>query len=82
MTVRLSEAGVIELSGHCPLEDADRLQQYLIARPAAPVDWRACSGVHAAVLQILLAVHPAMLGPPESVYLRSYFTGSTMGSAQ
>ena len=35
MTVRLAADGTIELDGVCPIEDAEKLQQYLIADPQA-----------------------------------------------
>ena len=70
MTIRLSADGTIELHGICPLEDAERLQHYLIADAKAAVDWRSCSGAHTSVIQILLAVRPVLHGPPDSDFLR------------
>jgi hypothetical protein len=70
MTIRLSPDDTIELHGICPLEDAERLQQYLLADPRAAVDWRSCSGAHTSVIQILLAARPILRGPPENDFLR------------
>lgn len=39
MTVNLSSENIIELSGTCPLEDAELLFQHLSENPAAIVDW-------------------------------------------
>lgn len=72
MTVRLSMDGTIELDGVCPIEDAEKLQQYLLANPEAVVDWRACAGAHTAVIQILLAAKPPLRGPARSDFLRSH----------
>jgi len=71
MTVRLSTAGAIELHGDCPLEDAQALHQYLLADPKSTVDWRACDSAHTAVVQVLLAARPVMLGPPRSDFLEA-----------
>jgi hypothetical protein len=72
MTVRLAADGAIVLDGACPLEDAEKLQQYLIADPQACVDWRACAAAHTAVVQILLAAQPTLRGPPASDFLRNH----------
>jgi hypothetical protein len=72
MTVHLAAGGTIELQGECPLEDAEKLQQYLIADPGAAVDWRACASAHTAVLQVLLAAKPALRGPPASGFLQKH----------
>ena len=72
MTLRVSADGTIELDGVCAIEDAEKLQQYLLADPEAAVDWRSCAGAHTAVIQILLAAKPVVRGPPESEFLRSH----------
>ncbi len=54
MTVRLSPTRQIELHGECPSEDAEALLRYLLADPAAAVDWSACEAAHTAVIQVLL----------------------------
>jgi hypothetical protein len=71
MTVRLTQAGTIELDGVCTLEDAEKLQQYLLSDPKAAVDWRSCTGAHTSVIQILLAARPTLLGPPQNDFLRN-----------
>lgn len=72
MTVRLAPDGTIELEGVCPIEDAEKLQQYLIRQPAGTVDWRACAAAHTAVVQVLLAAKPLLRGPPASGFLRDH----------
>ena len=64
MTVRLTANGSIALEGVCPSEDAEALLRYLLAHPAAPVDWRACEGAHTAIIQVLMAAAPRLIGPP------------------
>ena len=72
MTVRLSADGTIVLDGICPLEDAEKLQQYLLSAQGAAVDWRSCVSAHTAVLQILHAARPLLRGPPQGDFLRNY----------
>ena len=63
MTVRAGEGGSIELIGTCASTDAEPLLQLLLAAPEATIDWRGCRGAHAAVLQVLMAAGPKLLGP-------------------
>ena len=72
MTVRFTANGTIALEGLCPSEDAEALLQYLLAHPAAPVDWRACGGAHTAVIQVLMAARPKLLGPPDNARLKDH----------
>jgi hypothetical protein len=72
MTVRLSADGAIELDGSCGSEEAETLLQYLLATPAAHVDWRCCTYAHTAIVQILLAARPVLRGPPASDFLRTH----------
>ena len=62
MTVRRGDDGVIVLEGECPVEDAETLLQLLQAQPDGPVDWSACTRLHTAVLQVLMAAAPPMPG--------------------
>jgi hypothetical protein len=64
MTVRASADGAILLEGSCPSEDAEVLLQQLIAAPTAAVDLRRCEAAHTAVIQVLMAFRPKLLGPP------------------
>lgn len=63
MTVRAVGDGSIELTGTCPSCDAEPLLQLLLSMPGAKVDWRGCHGAHAAVVQVLMAAKPKLLGP-------------------
>lgn len=64
MTVRAGGDGLIELVGTCAGADAEPLLQLLLATPGATVDWRGCQGAHTAVIQVLMAARPKLLGPP------------------
>ena len=72
MTVRIATDGTIGLDGVCPIEDAEKLQQYLIADPQARVDWSSCDAAHTSVIQILLAARPPLRGPPAGDFLRNH----------
>ncbi|HEX4269408.1 MAG TPA: hypothetical protein VHY36_16085 [Steroidobacteraceae bacterium] len=72
MTVRLAAGGGIELIGACPSGDAEALLQLLLADPGATVDWRECQGAHTAVVQVLMAVRPKLLGPPADARLKDW----------
>ena len=72
MTVRLSADATIELNGICPIEDAETLQQHLLADPGATVDWRSCTQAHTAVIQILIATKARLRGPSGSEFLSTH----------
>lgn len=69
MTVFLDDDR-IRLQGRCPVEDAEPLVALLQGHSAAAVDLSACEGVHAAVVQALLAFHPDIVGTPDDAFIR------------
>ena len=72
MTVHVNSKGVIDLAGRCGAEDAEVLQQHLLARPGSPVEWLNCEQLHAAVLQVLLVAAPRMTGAPGNEFLKKH----------
>ncbi|HEX5460208.1 MAG TPA: hypothetical protein VFX20_09570 [Steroidobacteraceae bacterium] len=72
MTVRAGDGGCIELVNACPAADAEPLLQLLLATPGATIDWRACEGAHTAVVQVLMAARPRLLGPPADARLEEW----------
>jgi hypothetical protein len=72
MTVTVSAAGVIELKGICSSEEGEVLLQHLLASPNIMVDWRGCETAHTAVIQVLMAARPELLGPPAGVLLQKW----------
>jgi hypothetical protein len=62
MTITRDADGVIVLAGECPVEDAETLLRLLQVQPEGPVDWSACTRLHTAVLQVLLAAAPSVRG--------------------
>lgn len=78
MTVRI-EDGIVHLEGDCPVEDAETLLEALLADAAAPVDWSGCETLHSAVLQVLMAVAPALRGTPADPFLRRWVAPALPG---
>jgi hypothetical protein len=72
MTVAINANGTIELSGACPVEDAEELLQHLLAQPNAKIDWRPCESAHTAVIQVLLVAKLLPIGPPQNAFLRDH----------
>lgn len=64
MTVLSAVNGVIVLEGACPSEDAEILLQHLTSTPSARVDIGICESAHTAVIQVLLAFRPRLIGTP------------------
>jgi hypothetical protein len=66
MTIKVTLAGTIELKGICGADEGEILLQHLLATPKIMVDWRGCESAHTAVIQVLMAARPKLLGPPTS----------------
>ncbi len=75
MTIRLADDGVIHLEGACPIEEAEPLLRLLAGQPAAAIDWRRCDHVHSAIIQLLLAARPRLIGPPADGFLARHLAG-------
>jgi hypothetical protein len=65
MTVRIQGPAIL-LEGRCPAGDAENLLSALRDRPGNTVDISGAEKVHMAVMQILLALRPAVIGRPQS----------------
>jgi hypothetical protein len=72
VSVQLQADETILLGGSCPSDDAEVLVQLLAASAGALVDWRGCESAHTAVIQVLLAAKPKLLGPPLGAFLRQW----------
>ena len=80
MTVRLRDDGVVELSGACPIEDAEALMALLSGNPGAPVDWQDCEQAHTAVVQVLRAAQVSPGGPAHGAFLSHVVEPALKGS--
>lgn len=72
MTVTVSPDGVILLQGACLLEDAEVLLRRLSDDPDADVDWSGCGPIHTAVIQVLMAAGPRIVGSPTDFFVREH----------
>lgn len=66
------EADRAVLSGMCGVDAAEPLLAWLSERVEARVDLSDCKHLHAAVLQVLLAARPEMVGEPEDAFVREH----------
>ncbi len=80
MSVRL-DGNVIILEGPCRVEDAEPLLGWLQADRGRVVDLAGAEHLHAAVLQVLMALRPAMRGTAEDAFLRDWITPALMGKS-
>jgi hypothetical protein len=76
MSVRRCENGNIVLEGDCAAEDAETLLQMLQAAPGAPIDWTQCGRLHTAVLQVILAAGPALIGVCGDPWVARWFAAT------
>ncbi|WP_205618565.1 MULTISPECIES: hypothetical protein [Brevundimonas] len=76
MSVR-SDGDQLRLEGDCHVEDAETLHGLLLANDIARVDLTGCGRMHAAVLQVLLVMRPAISGSPTDP-MTSRWLGSTL----
>jgi hypothetical protein len=82
VTVNMKTDGVIELSGHCGVEDAEALQRLLLDAPGATVAWDGCEHLHSAVIQVLLLSKPSIRGSPASAFLRTHIASLVAGAVE
>jgi hypothetical protein len=57
------------LEGHVRVDDAEALAQWITAQAAPAVHLGKCEHVHAAVLQVLLALKPRIVAAPADARL-------------
>ena len=69
MTV-LNDGPVIRLRGVCRVEDAEPLTALLQGVSDSTLDLSMCEGLHAAVVQAILAFRPTIVGVPDDPFLR------------
>lgn len=79
MSVELANDSLIRLQGACPLEDAEDLLRLLIEQRGRAVDWTGCDIAHTAVIQVLLALRPVMIGLPAGKFLRTWISPLLQG---
>lgn len=68
MPIRYDKS-VAHFDGACLPDEALELIEWLRGCKAPKVDLRACSHLHTALLQVLLAARPQIVAPPENAVL-------------
>jgi anti-anti-sigma regulatory factor len=61
--------GALVCAGALSVEDAEALQQQLLATPDATLDLAACSHLHSACLQVLMAARAPVAAWPQEAAL-------------
>lgn len=74
------DADLARFEAACTVEDALPFAEWLEATAAPRVDLSACTDLHTALLQLLLAVRPAMTAGPADVFLARW-VGPVLGVA-
>jgi hypothetical protein len=77
MSVRL-DGNIIVLEGACRVEDAEPLLRWLQADRGRSVDVTGAEHLHAAVLQVLMALRPGIRGAAKDAFLRDWITPALM----
>lgn len=80
MSVRL-DGNVIILEGQCRVEDAEPLLGWLQADRGRTVDLTDAEHLHAAVLQVLMALQPAVRGTARDAFLRDWIIPALIGKS-
>ena len=84
MTVIRTDARTVVLKGTCAADEAEVLLQLLVETPGAAVDWTRCEHLHTAVMQIILAAKPRLIGPCGDAWVEKWLVArpaSTPGTA-
>lgn len=74
------DADLARFEAACTVEDALPLAEWLEATAAPRVDLSACTDLHTALLQLLLAARPTMTAGPEDAFLARW-VGPALGVA-
>jgi hypothetical protein len=72
MSVSRSDDGTVVLAGNCDVEEAEPLLQMLVGTPEALLDWRRCMHLHTAVIQVVLAAKPRLIGPCGDAWVEAW----------
>lgn len=73
MSVRV-DGETVRLEGDCRAADAEALCAALVGHAGLRVDLSAAETLHTAVVQVLLALGPPIVGEPRDPFLRQHVT--------
>ena len=71
MSVRL-EGDIIRLEGACGVEEAERFLVLLQETPGRSVDLAGVDNLHTALVQIIMALRPQLIGECGDVFVREW----------
>jgi hypothetical protein len=71
MTIRI-EDDVVRIEGAAQVADAEPLLSALLDDPTRSVDLTASTRVHSAIIQILVALRPRIIGAPADRFQNGY----------
>ena len=74
------DADLAHFEAACTAEDALPLAEWLEATAAPRVDLSACTELHTALLQLLMAARPVVVTGPEEAFLGRWL-GSVLGDS-
>ena len=74
------DGDVIRLQGVCRVEDAEPLTALLQSVCDSTLDLSTCEGLHAAVVQAILAFRPKIIGLPDDTFLRDWLVPALGGA--
>lgn len=72
MPILYEDGGLARWVEVCTIEEAEGLLTWLREHPDGAVDLAACTHLHTALCQLLLAARPALLQPPGDPFLRQW----------
>jgi len=75
MPIRFAGARAV-FEGHCTVEEAHDLAEWLLAGRARKVDLTGCTGFHTAVLQCLMALRPEVVAGPADAGLARWLAAA------
>ncbi|WP_421989967.1 hypothetical protein [Roseococcus sp.] len=78
----VQDGKVIRLEGYCRVEEAEILTALLQRSPGSTLDLARCDGLHAAVVQAILAFCPPLSGNPADPFLRDWLIPAMAGERQ
>jgi hypothetical protein len=78
MSLRRDDDGTIVLFGGCSVDEAEPLHRMLLSDRSAKLDWTRCTHLHSAILQLILAAQPSLIGPCGDPFVARWICGKCL----
>ena len=72
---------VAMLQGHCEIEEAETLLTWLFEHPQGEIDLKQVEHIHAAILQVLMALKPVISAWPDDDKVEFWLVPALNGEA-